>query len=171
MSVGFFLRYKFGPYLHRFLSFCRDRTKRAQEVQCSLGAYPGLVQIYSDYDKWTSLQHYPNIEGPIHALGLHRDRSRGWTHVIVQEMEYTSLGTRRGQDLFRVVRCGIFRGKEIAKDIDTITQSTNLYQAALTAATTLSDGPGVPVLILSFGQITGMRPSEFLPWLGLISRN
>lgn len=60
-----------------------------------------------------TLEHYAHVHGPMRALGLQRDPSRAWTHVMFQELEYTPDTTGRRQDKFRVMQCGVFKMEDI----------------------------------------------------------
>lgn len=98
------------------------KHQSAQDELNPLGA-----QIISDFDKWCALQHYANFEGPVHALGLHRDPSRGRTHVLFREIEYVESAQQdlsnlnsKVRDRWRVARCGVFKVDNVRKDIASI---------------------------------------------------
>jgi len=71
-------------------------------------------------EKWHNSGHFPCLHGPMHAIGLQRDPSRGWTHILMQELEYIPNAIKDYRSHYRVVRCGVFLIKDVLTEIDEI---------------------------------------------------
>lgn len=125
-----------------------------------------LAQKEADWVEWRNLSHYANTYGLQHALNLHRDPTRGRTHIVVRQVKYRP----EEADLryrFTVTHAGVFKladcweaidevmsghkgeGKEIVADILNDIDSTSESRGRDTA----------PMLDLTFGD--GVQP-----WLG-----
>jgi hypothetical protein len=53
----------------------------------------------------------------VSALGLHRDRTRGRTHIVFKLLEYVPH-ERQLRHRFRVVQCAVFRIADVMQDIE-----------------------------------------------------
>lgn len=81
---------------------------------------PERALIDARLQKWLRGGSYACVNGPIHALGLPRDPYRGWTHIMVQCVEYTP--GHRDRWRFRVRDCGVFRKDDLLADIEDLMQ-------------------------------------------------
>ncbi|PCH32985.1 hypothetical protein WOLCODRAFT_141442 [Wolfiporia cocos MD-104 SS10] len=68
---------------------------------------------------WMARSTMPNTtEAYINALGLHRDPSRAFTHIVLSRLEYIPSATVTDpRDRFQVVVCGVFRIVDVKKEI------------------------------------------------------
>ncbi|KAH8103617.1 hypothetical protein BXZ70DRAFT_1056297 [Cristinia sonorae] len=78
----------------------------------------GAAHDASDIMKWKDGSHYANFEGLINALGIHRDPSRGKTHIVFRKL--ANAPKPRPKD-FRarvlVTEMTVYRIDDILKDI------------------------------------------------------
>lgn len=58
--------------------------------------------------------------GLAHALGVHRDPSRGRTHIVIRYLEWTPKLSKDIQHRFRVSVAGVFKLADVYGDLDYI---------------------------------------------------
>ena len=79
---------------------------------------PEEAQKLSKNEKWRDLvcSHKADLHGPIHALGLQRNPSRGRTHIFLQDLEYIP-GDNSQPRRTRVARCGVYKIQDLRNNI------------------------------------------------------
>ncbi|KAJ7222074.1 hypothetical protein B0H12DRAFT_1031320, partial [Mycena haematopus] len=78
---------------------------------------PDGAKLAADWSLWRN-QEFTQFQ-LTHALGLHRDPKRGRTHIVLKAVEYVPTATKL-QHKFRVVSCGVFRIKDVLRDIEAV---------------------------------------------------
>ncbi|KAL6302629.1 hypothetical protein BKA93DRAFT_827325 [Sparassis latifolia] len=96
--------------------FCRAEARRDALIKELQQKDPFAAQRAIDGKKWTSLNDERKVNAIKSALGVHRDPSRGRTHIVMQLVEYTPKH-RDMQHKFRVAKCGVFRLEDVIPDI------------------------------------------------------
>ncbi|KAJ3551265.1 hypothetical protein NM688_g4803 [Phlebia brevispora] len=117
------------------------------------------------------MPHEGNTKVLAQALSLHRDPSRGRTHIVIRQVEYvptTSSGKEKDiRDRFNVIRASVFRIADVLGDIET---ALNLnkgegreYIDGMLAELDSLEAPGelVPIFDLTLGE-------DIEAWLGNI---
>ncbi|OBZ75168.1 hypothetical protein A0H81_04959 [Grifola frondosa] len=93
---------------------CSKISEFKREVQQLKDTDPEAAQMALDWSKWHDRSYNHIGHAYMHALGLKRDPSRGRTHVVVSEVEYTPHASKDPRFKFRIVRCGVFRLADMA---------------------------------------------------------
>ncbi|KZV62386.1 hypothetical protein PENSPDRAFT_692540 [Peniophora sp. CONT] len=98
----------------------------------------------------------------ISALGLHRDASRGRTHIVLQFVRYTPEVSKDPRFKFTSVATGVFRIKDALKMIEAATmnldpgEGTFFIQEVINdtehAGRSSTDPVHIPILELTFGK-------------------
>lgn len=90
----------------------REQIKRLKETN------PEEARKLFKHDKWRDLvcSHKADLHGPIHALGLQRNPSRGRTHMFIQSLEYVS-GDNSQPRRTRTSRCGVYKIQDMRNNI------------------------------------------------------
>ncbi|KAF7338750.1 hypothetical protein MSAN_02197400 [Mycena sanguinolenta] len=70
-----------------------------------------------DWSQWNL--HAATPFDLIHALGLHRNSARGRTHIVFQVVKHVPTATKL-KHKFKVVSCGVFRIKDVLRDIENV---------------------------------------------------
>ncbi|KAF7338747.1 MYND-type domain-containing protein [Mycena sanguinolenta] len=78
---------------------------------------PDGAKLAADWSLWRT-QEFTQFQ-LVHALGLHRDPKRGRTHIVFKAVEYVPTATKF-QHKFRVVACGVYRIKDVLRDIEAV---------------------------------------------------
>ncbi|KAI0071653.1 hypothetical protein K474DRAFT_1679242 [Panus rudis PR-1116 ss-1] len=108
------------PYeLTLWTLFIGRDSARAKELAAQLKVFqPQLGQEASDWNKFRESHMKTTVLAS--ALGLQKDPSRGRTHIILREVEYRPKASKDWRHRFHTRRMGVFRIKEILKDIATL---------------------------------------------------
>jgi hypothetical protein len=91
--------------------------KRVEQLK--LAGDTDAARRLSEWNVWRTAPHECNDELLIHALDLHRDKHRGWTHIVVKHVEHVP-NARRPRDHFRILQCGVFRISNIGPELEDI---------------------------------------------------
>ncbi|KAF7338742.1 MYND-type domain-containing protein [Mycena sanguinolenta] len=95
---------------------CREMVAEQEKVERLSLTDPVGAKRAADWSVWRKL---PQFDTLVHALGLHRDPGRGKTHIVFRAVEYVPTATKI-KHKFRVVSCGVFRIKDVLRDIELI---------------------------------------------------
>lgn len=90
--------------------------KRVKELGETVGA--SAAQKAADWMKWRQAPHFANNYGLMHALGVHRDPSRGRTHIVFKSLVYTPSKSKDIRYKFQVESIGVFRIADVLGDIE-----------------------------------------------------
>ncbi|KAJ7466957.1 hypothetical protein FB451DRAFT_1560911 [Mycena latifolia] len=143
---------------------CREMAEQAKKIELLSLTDPDAGKRAADWSLWCNANHPATQWGLIHALGLHRNPQRGRTHIVFKEVEYVPTASKL-KHKFRVIACGIFRIKDVLRDIEAHMRldygEGQEYVDSLFAEIDGTRTPDVklPFIDLSFGQ--GVSP-----WLG-----
>ncbi|KAH8101077.1 hypothetical protein BXZ70DRAFT_107136 [Cristinia sonorae] len=97
---------------------CKEVGRAKAHAEALKAEDPQEGQKASDWIKWRDGSHYANTHALAHALGLHRDPSRGRTHIVFRFMEYTPKASKDIRHKFRVSHAGVFRIQDVLTDIE-----------------------------------------------------
>ncbi|KAF7338746.1 hypothetical protein MSAN_02197000 [Mycena sanguinolenta] len=116
---------------------------------------PDSAKLAEDWALWSKQSRFDPL---VHALGLHRDPTRGHTYIVFQVVEYVPTATKL-KNKFPVVSCGVFRIKDVLHDIELI-MGLNRGEGQEYVESLFSESAGrparVPYIYLSFGD--GISP-------------
>lgn len=96
----------------------RERAALNKKLQELKTANPEKAQLIADLHRWCDSPHEANREILMHALGLHKDPSRGNTHIVVRQLEYNPGASKDLRRKFRVEYCGVFKISEFLTDFE-----------------------------------------------------
>ena len=125
-----------------------------------------LAQKEADWVEWRNLSHYANTYGLQNALNLHRDPTRGRTHIVVRQVKYTP-GEADLRYRFTITHAGVFKLADCWDAIDDVMgghkgEGKEIVADILNDIDSTSESRGrdpAPMLDLTFGD--GVQP-----WLG-----
>ncbi|KAJ7681136.1 hypothetical protein B0H17DRAFT_1206074 [Mycena rosella] len=146
---------------------CREMAAIQQKIEDMRFTDPDGAKCAADWSSWCNSNHDATQFGLVHALGLHRDPRRGRTHIVVKQVEYAPAASKL-KHKFRVVACGVFRVKDILRDLETIMRLDrgegqeyvdSLFDELDGARIGPQYSTKVPFIDLSFGD-------GVMPWLG-----
>ncbi|KAJ6469410.1 hypothetical protein C8R45DRAFT_908821 [Mycena sanguinolenta] len=95
---------------------CREMAANLEKIERLSRTDPDGAKLAADWSLWRT-QEFTQFQ-LVHALGLHRDPKRGRTHIVFKAVEYVPTATKV-QHKFRVISCGVFRIKDVLRDIET----------------------------------------------------
>ncbi|KAF7338741.1 MYND-type domain-containing protein [Mycena sanguinolenta] len=95
---------------------CREMVVEQEEVERLSLTDPDRAKLAADWSLWHKQPRFGILE---HALGLHRDSTRGRAHIVFKETEYVPTATKL-KDKLRIISCGVFRIKDVLHDIEGI---------------------------------------------------
>ncbi|KAF7338739.1 MYND-type domain-containing protein [Mycena sanguinolenta] len=130
---------------------CREIVAEQEKVKRLSLTDPDGAKLATDWSLW---RKQPQFDILVHALGLHRDPGRGRTHILFKAAEYAPTTTKLKYK-FRVVSCGVFRIKDVLRDIELIMGlNRGEDQEYVDSLFDESAGThaGVPYIELSFGD-------------------
>lgn len=108
----------------------------------------------TDYKVWSTIDHEANKDALIHALGLHKDRLRGRTHIVVRGVEWVP-SAKNARNKFRVASCGVFKISDILTTVEKLSGITpGTLQKQVDAIIESTDGlPGqqIPIIFMTLG--------------------
>ncbi|KAK1230843.1 hypothetical protein PQX77_006061 [Marasmius sp. AFHP31] len=87
--------------------------KRAEVLKATA---PDIAKCIEDWRLYSTSGH--DDVSTSHALGLHHDSNRGKDLILIKKVEYVPQGGRDVLDRFRVVAAGVFRIKDVIRDIE-----------------------------------------------------
>ncbi|THH31046.1 hypothetical protein EUX98_g3139 [Antrodiella citrinella] len=124
-------------------------------------------QRAADWIKWRDAPHFANTYALAHALGLHRDPSRGRTHIVFRSLEYTPKASKDIRYRFTVAHAGVYKLTDVYPDIETMLrinpgEGKEYVDGLLDELDSMGNDDKVPILDLTFGE--GIDP-----WLGSIA--
>jgi len=118
-----------------------------------------------DWLNWRQAPNKIDTIALIHALNLQRDPSRGRTHIVFRQVEYTPDASKTIRNKFQIIRCGVFRIADVLSDIEAVMGldkgEGQEYVQSLIDELDATDHAGqrVPILELKFGD-------DLETWLG-----
>ncbi|TCD67331.1 hypothetical protein EIP91_000252 [Steccherinum ochraceum] len=136
---------------------CRERALSLQKVKELKSSHSGKdAQKAADWIKWRDGSHFANTYALAHALGLHRDPSRGRTHIVFRMMEYTPKESKDIRHRFRVSHAGVYKLTDVYPDIERLMgldqgEGQEYVKGLLEELDTTGNMDKVPMLDLSFG--------------------
>ena len=149
------------PLRHRahvvsFREGCNDIAKAKQRAQQLKDAGSPDAKRVEEWIKWRDMSHYQNTTALFHALGLHRDLSRGRTHIVLRRMEYAPNASKDIRHRFRITHAGVFKISEIYTEIEYIMRlnrgkGKEYVDGFLTYHETIKIPDVAPALSLSYG--------------------
>lgn len=123
---------------------------------------PTEAKKAAEWMKYRDGAHYANVEGLIHALGLHRDPTRGRTHIVFRSLKYTPKASDDVRYKLSVIQAGVFKLTDVYIDIEKIMRLNRgegkEYVDGLLAELDSVLGDNVPILDL-------MSCGDLQPWL------
>ncbi|KAJ8081208.1 hypothetical protein PM082_018051 [Marasmius tenuissimus] len=87
--------------------------KRAKDLKATA---PDVAKCIEDWRLYSTSGH--DDVSTSHALGLHHDPNRGKDLILIKKVEYVPQGGRDVLDRFRVVAAGVFRIRDVLRDIE-----------------------------------------------------
>ncbi|KAJ6469407.1 hypothetical protein C8R45DRAFT_1078727 [Mycena sanguinolenta] len=95
---------------------CREIATNQKQIEHLSLTDPDGARRATDWSLWRNQTEF----GPmVHSLGLHHDPARGRTHIVVKQVEYVPTASKL-KNKFRVVSCGVFRIKDVLRDMEFI---------------------------------------------------
>lgn len=79
---------------------------------------PKEAQQATEWIQWLHGSHYANVLAMVHALGLHRDPSRGRTHIVFRMAKWTPKASKDIKHRFRITHAGVFKQEDVYGDIE-----------------------------------------------------
>ena len=141
---------------------CRDRAKSLARSQELKKAHDPKAQQAAEWIKWRDGSHHANSYALIHALGLHRDPSRGRTHIVFRFVEYTPHVSKDIRYRFTVTQAGVFKLSEVHADLESVMglnpgEGKEYVDGLLTEiGVTSASEDKIPIVDLAFGE--GLEP-------------
>lgn len=128
------------------------------------------AQRHADWMEWRDSPAAYRKNAHVSALGLHKDPSRGRTHIVLQLVEYTPNTSKDPRTKFTIVATGVFRIKDALKMIEPSMglrpgEGSSFLQEVFDevdsdrTAKPSADVTLIPILDLSFGK-------DVETWLG-----
>ncbi|KAL0568741.1 hypothetical protein V5O48_013241 [Marasmius crinis-equi] len=95
---------------------CAERAAELKRAEALKAVAPDDAKCVEDWSHYrnSGFDNFPSY----HALGLMHDINRGKTHIIVKYVEHVPQGGKEVLDRFRVVAAGVFRIKDVLRDIE-----------------------------------------------------
>ncbi|TCD69332.1 hypothetical protein EIP91_008088 [Steccherinum ochraceum] len=122
---------------------CKIYAKDREEHESLKQMYPKEARRRRDNDKWIQGAQYAIFRGPINALALHRDPSRGRTHVVFLELVYKPKLEDVWEDLDRILQQPAGRAKaKVEKSIASVPAEDDPSTSQ----------PEVPMFMLIYGE-------------------
>ncbi|EMD32330.1 hypothetical protein CERSUDRAFT_118710 [Gelatoporia subvermispora B] len=104
---------------------CKGFLQQKADIDKIRQTDPSLAQFVEDFFGWRDAACSNRLYAYSCALGLHRDPSRGRTHLIMGELEYTPQVSKDVRFKFRVTKCGVFRIEDVLVDIESLATLKN----------------------------------------------
>ncbi|KAF5366299.1 hypothetical protein D9758_005736 [Tetrapyrgos nigripes] len=95
---------------------CAERAAEIKRTEALKATAPDDAKCMEDWRHY----NYSSVDdvASYSALGLMHDVNRGRTHIIFKFVEYLPQGGKDVLDRFRVVKAGVFRIKDVLRDIE-----------------------------------------------------
>ncbi|KAJ7150914.1 hypothetical protein C8R43DRAFT_1005604 [Mycena crocata] len=135
---------------------CREMAALQDKIEEMSLTDPEGAKCAADWQLWCNSNHDATQFGLVHALGLHRDPQRGRTHIVIKVVEYVPTATKL-KHKFRVVACGVFRIKDVLRDLELVMQldpgeGQEYVDSLFAELDSTRSGPKMPFIDLSFGD-------------------
>ncbi|KAK7677232.1 hypothetical protein QCA50_019826 [Cerrena zonata] len=101
---------------------CKETAEAKAKAEKLKAEDPKAAQKALDWIKYRESTTPTNGSFLAHALGVHKDPSRGRTHIILRELEYRPKQSKDFRFRFHVVRIGVFKVQDVLKDIEGLMQ-------------------------------------------------
>lgn len=101
---------------------CREAAEAKAKAEKLKAKDPRAAQKAMDWIKYRECTTPTNGSFLANALGLQKDPSRGRTHIVFRELEYRPKQSKDFRFRFHVVRIGVFKIKDVLKDIELMMQ-------------------------------------------------
>lgn len=144
---------------------CKERARSLAASHELKQSHDPKAREAAEWIKWRDGSHYANTQALIHALGLHRDPSRGRTHIVFRYVKYTPQVSKDIRYRFTVTQAGVFKISDVYRDIDVIMGLNpgegKKYIAEILQEVDATPGSAdhVPIVNLAFGG------AHIQPWL------
>ncbi|KAH7905628.1 hypothetical protein BJ138DRAFT_1094953 [Hygrophoropsis aurantiaca] len=97
---------------------CREIRREREALDALQYSGFGNIQRSADWMKCRIGSFGANNSVPMHALGMQRDPSRGRTHIIFYNVEYTPRASRDTKNKLRVNSVGVYRTSDVIPEIE-----------------------------------------------------
>ncbi|KAH7914305.1 hypothetical protein BJ138DRAFT_1177450 [Hygrophoropsis aurantiaca] len=97
---------------------CSEMSNGCKKLEALQSSGSNNAQRTADWMKWRLGSLGANSLAPIHALGLRRDPSRGRTHILFCQVEYTPNASRDMTHKFQIASAGVYRAKDVMPEIE-----------------------------------------------------
>ncbi|VDC07635.1 unnamed protein product [Peniophora sp. CBMAI 1063] len=97
---------------------CQERHERLKELEARKKEDPVIGQQLTDLSEWMDAPAQHRRDAHISALGVHRDPSRGRTHILMEGMAYTPDASDDPRYKFTVTTAGVFRISDVLQSIE-----------------------------------------------------
>ncbi|KAL0064242.1 hypothetical protein AAF712_008827 [Marasmius tenuissimus] len=101
------------PYHKASCATSAVNIKRAKDLKATA---PDVAKCIEDWRLYSTSGH--DDVSTSHALGLRHDSNRGKDLILIKKVEYVPQGGRDVLDRFRVVAAGVFRIRDVLRDIE-----------------------------------------------------
>lgn len=101
---------------------CNEIVLSREKARVLSQTNPTAGQRYLAWSRWATLPNSSRDRAFCSALGLHRDPSRGQTHMIICKVEWVPEN-KDPRFQFRITRCGVVRISEMAARAETVLNS------------------------------------------------
>ncbi len=153
-----------------FLTPARSASDESKD--CFTSLKNSEAKKLQDLIKWRRAYEQSTTRAFASALGLHKDPSRGHTHIAMQEVEYTPNASRFSdpKSKFRTSRIGVFKISDVVRDIERMSvgppgnaqAGIDLLIKDMMALDPLIKREKAPVLNFSFERTRGGKAKTWL---------
>ncbi|KZV62384.1 hypothetical protein PENSPDRAFT_692538 [Peniophora sp. CONT] len=155
--------------------FCKSRSEFLKMLEAQKKEDPVIGQKFTDWDEWLETPSTHRRDARISALGVHRDPSRGQTHILMEGAKYTPEASNDPRFKFTIVSAGVFLIEDalvsIERSLDLAPGEGRSYvQEHIAGAFSQLDevmGDGdcpIPMVILS--MCSGIKPGVLITQMG-----
>ncbi|TCD64193.1 hypothetical protein EIP91_004426 [Steccherinum ochraceum] len=138
---------------------CKDRAAARSYQKELRSTHSPDAQRTADWIKWRDSPHHANRMGLAQALGLHRDPSRGRTHIVFRIVQHVPEAPRNDiRRRFKITHASVFKlNDETYHDIDVVMglddgESRSFVAELLEASAQTWGTHGIPVMDLTYGN-------------------
>ncbi|KAI0798244.1 hypothetical protein C8Q75DRAFT_741096 [Abortiporus biennis] len=97
---------------------CREMAEARAKAEALKAVDPKGGQQAEDWIKWRNGSHFANTRALCHALGLHKDPSRGRTHIVFRNVEYAPKASKDIQYKFRITGATVYKIEDVLNEIE-----------------------------------------------------
>ncbi|TCD63886.1 hypothetical protein EIP91_004795 [Steccherinum ochraceum] len=101
---------------------CDLMGQKLKQIEAMKTTDPAAAQRLDDVLRWQNFASYSLRLAAINAVGLHHAPERGREHVMLMQFEHCPSASQTDyRHRIRVVRCGVYKTREILNDIERLT--------------------------------------------------